>query len=50
MPLSSTEKSRLMRQRRANSGLKELRGIWVAAGQEKKLKIKIKEWLNDKSA
>lgn len=45
MAISSTEKSKALRKRRAELGLKELRGIWVAAEQEKQLKAKIKELL-----
>ncbi len=45
MPLSSTEKSKALRKRRAKAGLKEIRGIWVTEEQERQLKLKIKEWL-----
>ena len=45
MALSSTEKSKALRKRRTDLGLKELRNVWVTAEQEKRLKIKIKKWL-----
>lgn len=45
MALSSTEKSKALRKRRAELGLKEMRNVWVTAEQEQKLKIKIREWL-----
>ncbi len=45
MAISSTEKSKALRKRRADLGLKELRGIWITAEKEKQLKIKINEWL-----
>ena len=45
MALSSTDKSKALRKRRADHGLKELRGIWVTTEQEKQLKVNVRQWL-----
>jgi len=49
MAQSNTEKSKALRKRRADAGLKELRNVWVTEDQEKFLRVKIKEWLKQKS-
>jgi len=45
MPLSNKEKQQALRKRRADAGLKEMRGVWVTDEEEKKLKPQIKQTL-----
>lgn len=46
MQQTSTEKSKALRKRRAEAGLKELRNIWVSDEEEKALKPQIKNILD----
>ena len=45
--LTNKEKQQALRKRRAEAGLKELRGIWVTEEEEKHLKPKIRNILKD---
>lgn len=45
MTLTNKQKQEALRKRRADSGLKELRGIWVTAEEERVLKPQIRETL-----
>ena len=42
MALSNKEKQEALRKRKADSGQKELRGVWVTDGEEKVIKPKIR--------
>ena len=44
-PLTSTERVRALRKRRAESGMAELRDVWVPADRVADAKAMVREWL-----
>ena len=43
--MSSTERVRALRKRKAESGMVELRDVWVPAGRVADAKAMVREWL-----
>lgn len=47
-PMTTAEKQRALRQRRADEGLTELRGVYAPTDLHAELKQKIAKWLKQK--
>ena len=47
MPLTNQEKQQALRKRRAGAGLKELRNVWISEEEEKELRARINEILEN---
>lgn len=47
MPLTNKEKQQALRKRRAEEGLKEMRGLWVSEEEEKIVKPEIRKRLEE---